>query len=160
MPSATDRLLNAVERCVSILGVAALAILLCGVVAQVTLRYGFGVTPLWSEEIGRYLLIWTVLIGSALSVRGDEHIRVDLLVRLMPAKVARIWNAAMRLLALGVFVLLTVLGIDAMIFLDGMNSSGLQIPLSWPFAAVPVFFALSAVFAAVEVLRGPTTGAR
>lgn len=154
MRSTTDRILNAVERGVSAIGAAVLAVLLCGVVAQVTLRYGFGLTPLWSEEIGRYLLIWTVLIGSALSVRGDQHLRVDLLVRVLPASVARVWNAVMRLLLLGLFVLLTVLGVDSMLFLDGMNSSGLQIPLSWPFAAVPVFFGLSAVFAAAEILRG------
>ena len=48
-------------------------------------RYALNDSAGWTEEISRYLLICTVFIGAAISVRKNNHIHVDFFYRLLPA---------------------------------------------------------------------------
>lgn len=130
------------------LGVAALALLTFAVAAQVALRYLFGITPIWSEELSRYLLVWAVLAGAAASVRGHRHIRVEFLADLLPPAVRRGWYLLLDLIALALFALITGLGVEAVTFNYGMRSTGLQAPLSYVMAGIPLFFGAAAVFGA------------
>jgi TRAP-type C4-dicarboxylate transport system permease small subunit len=150
-----DRLAESLSRLIEALGVALLAVLLLGVGAQVILRYGFGLTALWSEEVGRYLLIHTTLIGAAVSVHRRQHIRLDVILTALPGGLRAGLTGLNRLVALIVLAVLTWYGIDSMPFMWGMNSSALRIPLAWGFLGVPVYFGLAAVFAALDIARGP-----
>src|SRR6185503_21283926 len=47
-------------------------------------RYVLNNSASWTEEIARYLLIATVFIGIAASVRTTRHIHVDFVYRLVP----------------------------------------------------------------------------
>ena len=144
-------MLDWLERAVLAVGVAALALLTFAVAAQVALRYLFAVTPIWSEELSRYLLVWAVLAGAAASVRGNRHIRVEFLADLLPPALRRGWYRLLDVLALAVFVLVAVLGVEAVKFNHGMRSTGLQAPLSYVMTSVPLFFAAAAVFLAGEI---------
>ena len=53
-------------------------------------RYALNDSAAWTEEIARYLLICTVFIAIAASVRTDRHIHVDFFYRLLPAPVCRV----------------------------------------------------------------------
>lgn len=55
-----------------------LAIVVVGAV-QVGGRYIFNKTIFWGEEIMRLCCIWLTMIGSAIAVRTDHHVAVDLL---------------------------------------------------------------------------------
>ena len=52
-------------------------------------RYALNDSAAWTEEIARYLLICTVFIGIAWSVRTNRHIHVDLLYHYLPAWLCR-----------------------------------------------------------------------
>jgi TRAP-type C4-dicarboxylate transport system permease small subunit len=145
------RALDALERTLRWFGNAVLLLLACVICLQVVARYAFAFSPIWSEEFSRLLLIWTVMIGAAISVRQRSHIRVDVLLSPLPAKVRRIWFMLLDALALVLFVVLVVAGINAVTFNHSMRSLGLQWPMSVLIAAVPIGFAFAAVFLA-EVL--------
>ena len=56
--------------------------LLAGTVfLQFFTRYALNDSAGWTEEIARYLLICTVFIGAAVSVRKNNHIHVDFFYR-------------------------------------------------------------------------------
>jgi hypothetical protein len=55
-------------------------------------RYVLNDSAAWTEEIARYLLICTVFMGVAASVRRTRHIHVDFLYRLIPPR----WAACCR----------------------------------------------------------------
>jgi TRAP-type C4-dicarboxylate transport system permease small subunit len=61
--------------------VAAIVIVTLG---QVILRYFFNNPQSWAEEIGRYLFVWITLLGAAVAVARDSHIRLDAVVNLLP----------------------------------------------------------------------------
>ncbi len=122
-------------------------------VAQVVMRYGFGFTPFLTEEIGRYALVWSVLAGSAIAVRHGNHIRVAFIADLLPPRARRAWSLFLHLVTLVLFAVLVVTGIDATSFAHGQASIGMQIPLSYPYAAIPIFFAVSLVFGVARLRR-------
>jgi len=51
------------EKLVDAFGALCLGLLLALMVAQVVMRYFFRYTPFFTEEIGRYLLVWSALAG-------------------------------------------------------------------------------------------------
>jgi len=55
-------------------------------------RYALNDSASWTEEIARYLLIATAFVGAAVNVRKNNHIQVDFLYRLLPAKVNRVMS--------------------------------------------------------------------
>jgi TRAP-type C4-dicarboxylate transport system permease small subunit len=55
-------------------------------------RYALNDSASWTEEIARYLLIATAFVGAAINVRKNNHIQVDFLYRLLPAKVNRVMS--------------------------------------------------------------------
>ena len=69
---------------------AALMALMCVIVfLGVFCRYVL-VQPIgWTEEVGRFSLIWASLIGSYLAYRRLEHIQVDAIYRRLPSATRR-----------------------------------------------------------------------
>ena len=144
---------EALERLLRAIGAAALLALFTLIVAQVVMRYGFGVTPFFTEEVARYALVWSVLAGAAVSVRIDGHIRVTFVPELLRPGWRWCW---MRVLDLVTFVLLLILtwaAVRTVEFAGGQTSDGLQVPLRYPYAALPVAFGLGLLFIVVRLVR-------
>ncbi len=53
---------------------------------QVLSRYLFTFPIAFSEEVGRFLFIWTSFLGSAIVMKKNEHIRLDLLQGKVPPR--------------------------------------------------------------------------
>ena len=151
-------LLNALERGAVVLGSAAMACLAIAVAALVLLRYVFHVAPFWSEEVIRLFLLVAVFLGAAVSVRGRRHIRVEFLAELLPPRLKRAWYLLLDLFALGLFILLVWLGIEAVEFNHAQKSVSLQMRLSYAMWLVPACFALAAIFLIEEIVKGRGRG--
>ena len=61
-------------------------------------RYALNDSYSWTEEIARYFLIATALIGGAMCVRRHRHIQVDVLYRFVPASAGRVLASIVDLL--------------------------------------------------------------
>jgi len=150
--------LNALERGAVFVGGVAMACLAAGVIALVALRYVFGISPFWSEEVLRFFLLTAVFLGAGVSVRGRRHIRVEFLTELLPKHLKRAWYLLLDLVTLGLFGLLIWTGIEAVEFNASQRTVALQVPLSWIMWLVPAGFALGAVFLVEEILAGRKRG--
>ncbi len=146
-------MISKLENVIRHLGVVCTALLFVLMIVQVVLRYGFGYTHFLTEELGRYLLVWVSLAGMSVETHRRGHIRVSFLVEHLPPTLFRVWQIVVDFVVLILFLVLVYTGIDSTIFNHGQESSGLQIPLSVPFAAIPIFFAFSAVFMAERIWR-------
>ncbi|KRE16682.1 hypothetical protein ASE66_08635 [Bosea sp. Root483D1] len=106
----------------------------------------FNTSHLWSEELSRYLIIVSTYFGAAAAVRTDDHIRVELLIDLLPAPLRRALEVLVSLLCalftgvVGYFGYRWVEGSAAL----GLSSadSSLVIPIYVFQAVVPVGFAI------------------
>lgn len=134
-------------------GVLCIAVLLFLIIVQVVLRYGFGYTHFITEELGRYLLVWATLAGMALETGREGHIRIRFLAEKLPEPVRRIWLFFVDVIIFAMFLLIIYTGVGSTIFNHGQESSGMQIPLSVPFAAIPLFFTIAAIFLGRKIWR-------
>ena len=65
-------------------------LLLSGVVS----RYVFGLPLVWSEEVVSISFIWLTMLGAAIALHRQEHLRLNLFVDMMPTRV-RLWAGAL-----------------------------------------------------------------
>lgn len=80
---AYSRVLAVVENVVAAAALAAAA----GIaIAAVVLRYAFNVLVFWSEEAVIYLVLLSVFVGAVITLRHDEHVRVDLLALVLKGR--------------------------------------------------------------------------
>lgn len=61
-----------------------IAIMIVCLGLQVLLRYVFGTSLSWSEELSRFCFIWTIYVGIALAAKRMQHVRVTAVYLLMP----------------------------------------------------------------------------
>lgn len=140
-PSLWRRMTAAYARLLSALVVVSVGILVVPVMLQIVSRYTNLIPSyIWTEELARFLFIWTVMIGAMLGVRHSAHFDVDLL----PPLGAR-GDAFMRIVAkLGVLAIAIVFvtgGIEFTKFAWNRTSELAEMPLwlihiAWPIAGL------------------------
>src|SRR6186713_1717955 len=71
------------HRFLTVLMVIAVALLIIPVSLQIFSRYT-AIIPsyIWTEEMARFLFIWTIMIGAMIGVRESTHFEVDVLPQL------------------------------------------------------------------------------
>jgi TRAP-type transport system small permease protein len=145
-----------------ILLASCVGILIIPVTLQVISRYTpFIPSYIWTEEMARFLFIWTIMIGSMVGVREAAHFEVDLWPVL-----SRRPEALVRIIArLGILALSAVFiwaGIEFTKFAWNRTSELADLPLwlihvAWPIAGLNYFiFAGEQIFDEVGVLFGRT----
>jgi TRAP-type C4-dicarboxylate transport system permease small subunit len=136
-----DRLHRGLEA-VTVLLLAAYFVL---VVLQVFFRYVLNRSLFWSEELVRFALVWSVMLGSAVVAYRGEHIRIDVLDAVLPAGARRAAAAAAHVLTFAFCVILAGTGIQFTLRTLTQRSAVLEVPIWAVYAAVPVGAILEAV---------------
>lgn len=113
--------------------------------AQVIMRYFLRSPFVWSEELARYILVWSAIIGVSLAVRERRHISVDFLPIVMGEKTYRIFAIIGHVGVLAFSVLMISASIPLMqrLAMMGQTSPALGIPMWVVYAAIPVGFSLT-----------------
>jgi TRAP-type C4-dicarboxylate transport system permease small subunit len=106
---------------------------------QVIMRYVFGRSLSWSEELARYLFIWYTWIGTSLAVRKRRHIRIEILTDFLKEKAKLRLELLVLLVWAGFSAFLAFKGLQVGKFLYTSNqtSPALEIPMFFAYAAIP-----------------------
>lgn len=113
--------------------------------AQVIMRYFLRSPFVWSDELARYMLVWSAIIGVSLAVRERRHICVDFLPLVLGEKSYRIFAIISHLSVLVFSWLMISASIPLMqrLAMMGQSSPALGIPMWVVYAAIPVGFGLT-----------------
>jgi TRAP-type C4-dicarboxylate transport system permease small subunit len=117
---------------------ALMAVLVVVVVASVVFRYVLLAPLAWSEEVGRYLMIWVGFLAASIAVQQGMHVGIDYLVSAVPQGVAAWLRRAARLLTGVLLVIVTGYGFMLAASLWDQWSPVLQFRMTWPYLAIPV----------------------
>ena len=120
-------------------------ILAADIFYQFFTRYALNNSASWTEEIARYLLIGTVFIAIAASVRTDRHIHVDFFYRLLPAGVCRVLSTLVDLIRLVFFAYAVYLTWAMMQKMGNYKMTIVDLPMNTVYAICLVGFAFSAL---------------
>lgn len=107
---------------------------------QVVFRFIIKSSLPWSEEMSRYLLVWTAYLGGAYGARRGAHIGVEAFTMLLPKKAQKVIN---------IFIIIVSIILCAVIFKYGLGivqtqlsggqlSPAMRIPMGYMYAAIPI----------------------
>ena len=130
---------------------AAAALMLLAMVALVTadivLRNTLGTGFAWSNEVTEYALYLTTLLTAPWLLRRGQHVRIDLVLTLVPVRVAWLMEAASDVLGFAVCLVMMRYGLKMTIDSAVMGSitiTNLVFPEWWLLWPLPLCFALLA----------------
>lgn len=103
IPRAMSRLMRPLEVTAASLTVLIIALLLVSVLS----RYVFSRSIVWVDEVVSISFIWLTMIGAAIAMHRNEHLRLTLVVELLPARV-RDFVHALALAAVAAFLIALV----------------------------------------------------
>jgi TRAP-type C4-dicarboxylate transport system permease small subunit len=146
------RFCDVVEKALKYAAVIIVLLMLLALAAQVFLRYVFGVSLSWSEELALLGFGWVVVIATAIGVRHMTPARMDLLLNVLPSSLQWVLERliALMLCALGLF--LAYYGWDYMVETRGATSAAIGFPIEFLYALAPAFGALLALFSFERLL--------
>lgn len=118
---------------------------------QVVLRYGFGASLAWIDEISRYCFIWLVFLSSAIMARHGAHIAIDIVEQLATPAMRRM---LLMLADVSLIVFAAVVGIAGYRLVQ-INWTTLSpasgIPIAWVQMILPAFGVFMTIFAAAHL---------
>jgi TRAP-type C4-dicarboxylate transport system permease small subunit len=121
--------------------------------AQVVLRYVFLSPFSWAEELARYLLIWISCLGAAYALREGLHISIIFIKRLFPSGIRTVFAFFVHILISAFFVMCIIEGFKLAISQWIERTPAMQVPMTFPFMAIPLGFAILLMFN-LEILIG------
>ena len=111
---------------------------------QVLSRFIFNAPLAWSEELARYVFIWTIYISAALAVKQKEHIRVEIGLMIFKGKARKIADLVGNL----IFIVFSFFLLKEGVFLVKMLSSHVQVspalglPMNLLYVIIPLGYGL------------------
>lgn len=123
----------AVEKLLMVIGAAICAILF----AQVVFRYA-GDSLGWSEEVSRHLLVAITFLGGTVAYKRASFIGLQGIGHRLGPAFQRSVVLALQLLTLACFALIAWFGAAYTIKAAEHTSASLQIPMSIPYAVIPI----------------------
>lgn len=95
-----SRLLKPIEFASALLLVVIVVMLLVGVVA----RYVFSIPIVWIDEVVSLSFLWLAMLGTAIAMHRNEHLRLTLFLEMMPERI-RGFVHALALVAIAAFLI-------------------------------------------------------
>ncbi len=142
-----------------------LAALLIGIavvmILQVICRYIFNNSLTWSDELARFLLVWSCFLSTSFCVKKHISIKIDQLQKVISPKAERILKLVRHVVIFAFCILMMPYALTYVLqaVSSGATSSALHLPMYYIQSAPLVGFVLLAFRTAeafVEVLKGGT----
>jgi TRAP-type C4-dicarboxylate transport system permease small subunit len=118
--------------------IALMAIVTVSVIAEIATRTFAKTSLVVTDELSRYLMVWTALLAAAILVHEDGHVRITLFEQKLGPRGALVLFIVSQLVSLGFFALVIVSSIMMLPTLSQQNTVTLGISIVWFYLALPV----------------------
>ena len=109
------------------------------IAASVFWRYALNDALSWSEEVGKYMMIWMVFTGAPIALQRGGHVAIEILPNALPEKLKQLLFGLVFLITALLMVMLVYRGIT--FAWNGRtqvaNTVG-SISMAWIFASIPI----------------------
>jgi len=119
-----------------------LAVMTAAVFFQVVMRFAGSSAFDGIDEVPRYLFVWLVMIGAASAMYRNEHTVLDYFVNLLPERGRALVSAFVNIVGIVFFAYMIKLSWVLVPNAQYQTSAGLELPLGYVFAAIPIGAAL------------------
>ncbi|MSP50536.1 MAG: TRAP transporter small permease [Alphaproteobacteria bacterium] len=137
------------------IGTALLAVILVVLSAEIVIRYVFGNSLFWYDELSRYCLISLTFLGCATGVRKRCHVRIDLIDFLLPEAWRRRLTTVVDAIVLAYLLYVGYAAWKVAGILVTSPSAALGVPMGYVYMAIVAGFGLAAFRLVLLYLDGP-----
>ncbi len=113
----------------------------------------WGEMPAWSGEAATFALVWVSMMGGAAGLRRGYRIGITVLYKKLTPGAARAVRVAADVLVLAFFLVMVVYGLQQTQVNIRQTSPAMGLSMAFPYAALPVGFALMFLFTLEETIR-------
>ncbi|HLS60127.1 MAG TPA: TRAP transporter small permease [Virgibacillus sp.] len=137
------KFMDKVNRIVSMLLSLIFGVMVLVIFFQVLIRFVFPYLGIqlnfpWTEELARYLMIWSVFLGGALATRRGQLLAVDAIVFALPSLPGRIVKFFAHFVSLLFFISLVFIGIEFAQYGVSISAPGLRISMTYLYSSMVV----------------------
>jgi TRAP-type C4-dicarboxylate transport system permease small subunit len=159
----TDTILRGVRALLSILRILAAMLLAASVLlnfANVLGRYFFSTSIYWAEEVMLYLMVSCVFLGNGVVAWSGRQLRMDVVVKMMPAPVEKALALLSELVFIAVAIVIVVFAAPVIrdLWLFDQRSQSADIPMVIPQVMIPIGLSIMAALVAIRLLTGAKDG--
>ncbi|WP_173932442.1 TRAP transporter small permease [Chelativorans sp. Marseille-P2723] len=148
--SALRTFARAYVRLIETLGILAIGTVAVVAVLQVLFRYVIGASLYWSEELMRYLTIWSVFGVSGLAYSRGEMLGFTVLVDHLPHIPQQVVKSVVRIIVVIFLLVIAWYGFDFAQRTANDRAIALRISMFWVHLSIPVGCVLMAVHVIVQ----------
>jgi len=148
-----NKFILGVDKVLSILGKTLVAVLACGVIISVILRYVFSIAFVSSEELLTMVFVATTFFGAALGLREGEHIAVNNFTAKMPDKLKKLCNILVQVFIIIVSVVMIYYSIRMIQKVGRVTSPATGIARGYYYSIIPISFVITIFYAIVNILK-------
>jgi TRAP-type C4-dicarboxylate transport system permease small subunit len=134
--SRIDRFLGGVEKVIVYLCYFLVSLMVINTSTGVFCRFVLNNALSWTDEIGRYMMIWVGFFGCYLAARDNSHVGIQMFVALFKPGVQKVMNTSARLVVIAFLVVILTKSGEQLSLLGIQKSSALEIPMAIPYSAV------------------------
>jgi len=130
----------------------------CIMIVQIICRFVFSNSLGWSEELTRYLFVWSTFLSISYCIRKNLSIRIDLIVEALPGGLKKAFYIAVDLVVLVTYAYLVQPSFKYLnnTITNGQVSTAMQIPMAVIYAAPCVGFVLAVIRSAEDIILQAT----
>jgi len=128
---------------------AMLIVVLLGIIS----RAGFNAAFHWSEELGRYTMIYAGCLGIGLALKRGLHVGIAIMVNRLPRNVALFCDIIGRILITIFLVVMTIQGIYLCEVISMRTSPTMGFNMAWVFIITPITSILQLIFLALMTIE-------
>lgn len=123
------------------------------VLAGVFFRYVLEAPLPWSEELARYLMVWGASLGASVAFEQGSHVAVTILLDKFPGTVGKILTWIAQIVIIVFMTIVVKEGFMLARELRVQESTAMELPMTWPYLAIPVGCLFILVQALIAFIR-------
>lgn len=116
-------------------------------------RYVLEMMSTWSGEVATYSLVWATMLGAAVGLKKGYQVGMVAVLEHVPPVVARLLQGTGYLFMFFFLGIMIFFGTEQTIANAAQRSPAMQIPMCYPYAALPLGFFLMLLVTLEDFLR-------
>ena len=149
-----------IDKIIEVMCAAIIGYMVLAVCWQVVTRFVLKNPSTVTEEILRYLLVWTTMVGGAYAYGRRKHLSINMLAKKLPARGQKVLDIFVQAVVIAFCVVVMIVG-DLRLVETTFNqiSSALHLPMPYVYASILVggvliiFYAIIFIFEDIKAIR-------
>ena len=143
-----------IDKIIEVLCTVIMGYMVIAVCWQVITRFVLKNPSTTSEEILRYLLVWTTMVGGAYAYGRRKHLSINMLTKKLPFKQQKMLDILIQIIVMVFAVVVMIMGgFHLVSTTSNQISAALHLPMPVVYASIPVGGILIIFYALIFILE-------